>query len=138
MSLVDEWRRTVFEQAVADIRWAKERETNVVQWALLLYAGLIALDRTLEPLAWVLVALASLELLVVLYWIHKLNLFRWTTRKKIEKTIKGTPAVGFVGSPSDSQDEGAFYVRVKCGVTVIAWALTVISILWPTSTTTTV
>lgn len=68
------WLRTFYETAQAEIRWSKEQGWRVVNWALVLFGGLIAVARILEPVPWYyFAALALLVLLAAFFFVDDLH-----------------------------------------------------------------
>jgi hypothetical protein len=71
------WWLVIYQEKVADLRWTKERSTNVTYWAILLLGGLVALST--GPIQWPIWAIWILQVFSVaivvfsIWWIKDLH-----------------------------------------------------------------
>lgn len=123
------WLRTLYQTAHSDIRWAKEQGWRVVNWALLLFAALLAIAR--YPLSSVpataFAAVDALVLLVAMVFLVELHLWAAATRRtaaKIEKEIGDL--VTLLERRAEDRNH-YFYLVIQLLVVIAAFVLAVIA-----------
>lgn len=88
----DEWRRTWFQNAHSDMRWAKEQGWRALQWILLLLAGMTAAQSQLPALPKALFeALIVLSGVIGAWYLWDLHKFGQSSRDTAEGLVKDVP-----------------------------------------------
>lgn len=87
------WLPKLYEIAHAEIRWAKELGWRVVNWTLVLFGGLIAVAKLLQPTPWYYFAALALVVLLAAYFfvddLHESAASARGNAERIEKRIPG-------------------------------------------------
>lgn len=97
-----DWLLTSFQESLTDIRWAKERMTDVVHWAVLLLAALVAVSRTVPGLGRGLFAVFAVLLASsALWWLVDLNSFARRSRNRVDRILVDAPDVVRPHRPRD-------------------------------------
>lgn len=82
------WWLVLYQEKVADLRWTKERSTNVTYWAIILLGGIVALST--GPVQWPIWALWVLQVfsvVIVLFsiaWLKDLHAYATEARDWIQ------------------------------------------------------
>lgn len=126
------WLRTLYETAHAEIRWSKEQGWRVVNWALVLFGGLIAVAKLLQPTPWYyFAAFALLVLLAAFFFVDELHDSAALARGNadgIEKQIPG--AAEFLRRGGESQDH-RFYFYVQLVILAMGFLLVLLVLAFP-------
>lgn len=83
------WWLTLYQEKVADLRWTKERSTNVTYWAIILLGGIVALST--GPVQWPIWALWVLQVFSILIVMFSIGWLRdlFTYANKARDWIQG-------------------------------------------------
>jgi hypothetical protein len=123
-----EWEIAGYQEALADIRWAKERMGEIVQWAVILLGALTAVARTVS--AFGSCSFVTFGVLVsgcAIWWLIDLHLFARKTRDRVDSLLERAPAVMRPKRPRDRNH--VKYLAIQSIVIVIACAVAVVAIL---------
>lgn len=87
-----EWVRVAFQEAEADIRWAKERATAVTYWSVLLIFGVAALPEISRGVPTALHSIAVIGLWVIgALWLVGLSHFAAQARDHVDRLLGHFP-----------------------------------------------
>jgi hypothetical protein len=127
MSENESWAIARFQESMADIRWAKERGSRVVQWSILIQVGLIAMEEGFSELKPTLVLglLAFTVAAMSIKWACELHLFQRSTRER----INGLLPDDLKDKASEADRDHVQYLILNLGAIAVALGLS----LWAMS-----
>lgn len=124
----DAWSIAVYQESLADIRWAKERMGDIVRWAVVLQGALTAVARSFSAFSsgW-LVTFGLLIAVCAVWWLVDLNLFARRTRNRVIALLETAPALAL---PKRSRDRHhVTYLVIQSLVIAIACTIAIGAIL---------
>lgn len=123
-----EWRLASYHESLTDIRWAKERMADIVHWAVLLLAALVAISDSVPRLSrQLLAAFAILLIGTALWWLLDLSLFARRSRNRVDKLLVDAPEVVRPHRPRDKHH--VMPLVVQCLVVLSAGLLSLCALL---------
>lgn len=121
------WLPTLYEIAHAEIRWAKEQGWRVVNWALVLFGGLIAVAKLLQPTPWYyFAALALLVLLAGYFFVDDLHESAASARGNADRIEKRIPGAAELLQVHDGNQDHRFHFYVQLILLAMGFLLAIL------------
>ena len=82
-----DWAIARFHESEADIRWAKERGSSVVQWSVVLSGAIVAGAKAAQLEPWASTLFTLLQTSIAILWLNDLRRFAKATRIRLQNLV---------------------------------------------------